>query len=171
MTVSLIIRPLTAVNFSPFGDVIDLSRSDIKTRAINDGTTTRFHRLSTLETEGAPGIVSIFRGQPRSFPYEIGMMERHPLGSQTFYPLSNRPWLVIAAEDYHGPRTPKVFLANGRQGITYRRNVWHHPLMALDEESDFLVIDRDDAESGDSNLEEHTYDHPFLLEKAVASGS
>jgi ureidoglycolate lyase len=36
----------------------------------------------------------------------------------------------------------KAFLATGSQGINYHRGVWHHPLLVLEDESDFLVIDR-----------------------------
>ena len=79
-------------------------------------------------------IINLFRGQPRSFPYEIDMMERHPARQPEFFvPLNDRPFLVVVSEDEGGkPGTPQVFLARGDQGVNYRRNVWHHPLMALD---------------------------------------
>jgi Ureidoglycolate hydrolase len=44
--------------------------------------------------------------------------------------------------------------------VNYRRNVWHHPLMALGQVSDFLVVDRDRPEA---NLEEFVYDTPYLI--------
>jgi ureidoglycolate lyase len=28
------------------------------------------------------------------------------------------------------------------QGVNYGRGVWHHPLIALDQSTDFLVVDR-----------------------------
>ena len=132
---------------------------------INDGTTERFHALAHAELDPhGTAIVSLFRGQPRSFPYSVTMMERHPLGSQAFYPIDNRPWLVIAAADDDGrPGRPQVFLAHGRQGVNYRANIWHHPLMALNEPSEFLVVDRDGE---GSNLEEFTYPEPFVIEGA-----
>jgi ureidoglycolate lyase len=37
---------------------------------------------------------------------------------------------------------PQAFLAQRSQGINLHRGVWHHPLFALDQVSDFLVIDR-----------------------------
>jgi ureidoglycolate lyase len=45
----------------------------------------------------------------------------------------------------------RLFRAEGHQGVHYRKGVWHHFLLALDEESDFLVVDR--AGPGD-NCEE-----------------
>ncbi|MFP5402573.1 MAG: ureidoglycolate lyase, partial [Gammaproteobacteria bacterium] len=35
-----------------------------------------------------------------------------------------------------------VFLARGDQGVNYATGVWHHPLLALEGVSDFLVVDR-----------------------------
>lgn len=155
----LTISPLTKAAFAPFGDVIEADPATI--RLINGGTTERFHRLGAVETEGEGAIISLFRGQPRRFPYAIGMMERHPLGSQSFQPVSGRSFLVAVAEDIGGrPGEPLVFLATGSQGVNYRRNIWHHPLMAIGEPSDFLVVDRDRPEN---NLEEFFYDTPYII--------
>jgi len=155
------VQPLTAEAFSPFGEVIEADPSTM--RLINGGTTERFHALFSPDVagEGARVIVNIFRGQPRAFPYEIGMMERHPLGSQSFSPLSRRPFLVAVSPDEGGrPGRPQVFLARADQGVNYRRNVWHHPLMAVGQASDFLVVDRDGP---GNNLEEYFFDSPFAI--------
>lgn len=157
----LTVEPLTATAFAPFGEVIEADPATM--RLINGGTTERFHALAAPEAAGEGGrlVVSIFRGQPRSFPYGLAMMERHPLGSQSFSPLSARAFLVAVSEDEGGrPARPRVFLARGDQGVNYRRNVWHHPLMALGAVSDFLVVDRDGP--GD-NLEEFFFDDPFTI--------
>lgn len=161
MTQLLSIQPLTAAAFSPFGEVIEADPSTM--RLINGGTTERFHALFAPEVsgEGARVIVNVFRGQPRSFPYEIGMMERHPLGSQSFSPLSGRSFLVAVSPDEGGrPGRPEVFLARPDQGVNYRRNVWHHPLMAIGAVSDFLVVDRDGP---GNNLEEHFFPTPYRI--------
>jgi ureidoglycolate lyase len=155
------IHPLTKSAFAPFGDVIEADPSSM--RLINSGTTERYHALAAAEAtgEGARVIVNLFRGQPRSFPYEISMMERHPLGSQSFSPVSGRPFLVVVSPDEGGkPGRPVVFLARGDQGINYRRNVWHHPLMSLEAISDFLVVDRDGP---GNNLEEFFFDDPYII--------
>ncbi|MBX9455495.1 MAG: ureidoglycolate lyase [Rhizobium sp.] len=158
---ALVIRPLTRAAFAPYGDVVEADPATM--RLINAGTTERYHALGHPEArgEGSALIISLFRGQPRSLPYLVDMMERHPLGSQSFHPLQDRPWLVVVAADVDGaPGIPQVFLATGRQGINYRANTWHHPLMALGEVSDFLVVDR----SGPgNNLEEYVYDQPFAI--------
>jgi ureidoglycolate lyase len=161
MTQTLSILPLTAAAFAPFGQVIEPDPATM--RLINSGTTERYHALGRAEAfgEGAEVIFNLFRGQPRAFPYKIDMMERHPYGSQSFHPLNCRPWLVVVAGDEGGrPGRPHVFLARGDQGINYRANTWHHPLMSLGEISEFLVVDRLGQEH---NLEEYFYPVSFII--------
>lgn len=130
--------------FAPFGEVIEASAA-VRHFTINAGNTERYHDLANIEP-GADGrvIVSIFRGQPRQLPFQVTMMERHPLASQAFMPLSGRPYLVVVAPAGPAPKVEdlRVFLARGDQGVNYAPGVWHHPLLALGEVSDFLVIDR-----------------------------
>lgn len=163
MSEILTIEPLDPDQFAPFGEVLDIRNAEL--RMINEGTTERYHALARTQIDTAgTAIVSLFRGQPRSFPYRVHMMERHPLGSQAFYPLADRPWLVIVAADVNGrPGKPRAFLAHGRQGVNYHANVWHHPLMALEQVSEFLVVDRDGE--GD-NLEEQAYPDAYVIETA-----
>jgi ureidoglycolate lyase len=158
---TLQIHPLTKFAFAPFGDVIEADPGSM--RLINGDTTERFHALAAAEAmgDGARIIINLFRGQPRAFPYEISMMERHPFGSQSFSPVSGRPFLVVVSPDEGGkPGKPQVFLARGDQGVNYRRDVWHHPLMSLEAPSDFLVVDRDGP---GENLEEFFFDEPYII--------
>ena len=78
-------------------------------------------------------------------------MERHPLGSQLFMPLSGAPWLVVVCTDPGVPSSYRAFAASGRQGVNYARNCWHHPLLVVADASPFIVIDR---KGPGSNLEE-----------------
>lgn len=140
-SVRLVAEPLTRAAFAPFGDVIEAAAAS-QSYAINAGTTQRFHDLATIDTTREHGrtIVSLFRAQPRELPFAVRMLERHPLGSQAFVPLSPRPYLVVVATDPSA--TPRAFLARDGQGVNYRPGTWHHPLLALEAVSDFLVIDR-----------------------------
>lgn len=164
---TLTARPLIREAFQPFGEVIE--EADAHHYPINNGTTERYHDLAKVDVAAAGGhpLISIFVGQPFTPPVAIGMMERHPLGSQAFMPLDNRPWLVAVAEndDHDRPGIPHVFFATGRQGVNYAPNVWHHPLISLHAESRFLVIDR----GGDgANLQEAVYEDGGFL--AVIDG-
>ena len=163
---------LTPEAFAPFGTVIEAGRGEV--RAINAGTCERHHALAAIEhAAGRRPILSIFRAQPRALPMELAMMERHPLGSQAFVPLSGEAWIaVVAPDEGGGPGAPRAFLAGGRQGVSYAANVWHHPLIALGGVRDFLVADADGPEP---NLEEADYPVPYMLaapgEAAAGAGA
>ena len=140
---TLPMEPLTREAFAPFGDVIELDGA--RHFPINGGTTERFHDLASIDVAQAGGraIVSVFRAQPRAWPLEIAMMERHPLGSQAFVPLRDgRYAVVVAPAGEFDPTQLRAFWVEGGQGVNYAKGVWHHPLLAFDRVSDFLVIDR-----------------------------
>ncbi|MDQ7989831.1 MAG: ureidoglycolate lyase [Candidatus Dactylopiibacterium sp.] len=138
------VEALTAQAFAPFGEVIEASDA-ARHFTINGGNTERFHDLARLDA-GPDGhlIASIFRGQPRALPFTVSMMERHPKGSQAFMPLSGRAYLVVVAPPGAPPvaASLRCFLARAGQGVNYAVGTWHHPLLALEAASDFLVIDR-----------------------------
>ena len=89
------------------------------------------------------------------------MVERHPLGSQAFLPMSETSFLVIVAPDDEGrPGTPLAFLTRPGEGIQIARNTWHGVLTPLAPPGLFAVIDR----IGDGpNLEEHWFDTPYTI--------
>jgi ureidoglycolate lyase len=66
------------------------------------------------------------------------------MSSQAFYPVQAQPFLVVVAPQGPLPDVGRirVFLSSGSQGVNYRRNTWHHSLIALDRKSTFLVVDR-----------------------------
>ena len=144
------IEPITAEAFAPFGEL--LTARDKADRMINEGRCERHHALATVQRGGGEAIISIFRSEPISLPYTCKLLERHPLGSQAFMPLSDRPWLSVVAPDEDGqPGQPRAFLVPKGMGVNLRAGVWHGVLTPLDEAADFLVVDRD----GDGeNLEE-----------------
>lgn len=137
-------QPLTAEAFAPFGEVIEAGPA-AEQRAINYGATTRFHDLAKVdvaEDSGTP-LISIFRSTPLERPVRVKIMERHPVASQAFMPLSARPYLVVVAPPGElDPEAIRAFLAGPGQGVNYARGTWHHYSLALDEVSDFLVVDR-----------------------------
>jgi ureidoglycolate lyase len=152
-------EPLTREAFRPFGDVVGMEGSAHFT--INQGFAERFNDLAHVDVTMEAGAtnVSLFLGQPRPQPIAIRLMERHPLGSQLFMPLQDRPWLVLVAGDVHDFGSYRAFRATGKQGVNYARNVWHHPLLVFDADSRFLIIDR---KGPGNNLEE-----VWLAEDAV----
>lgn len=144
------IEKLTKQAFSPFGDVVEIEGAQHYT--INQGFAERFNNLAKIDvnTEGGEVNVSIFTAVPRPTPIEIKLMERHPLGTQLFYPLQNEDWLLLVCHDPIVESSYRLFQATGTQGVNYARNTWHHPLLVLNN-SRFIIIDRKGA---GNNLEE-----------------
>lgn len=134
--------PLSKAGFSSFGEVIETD--GVEGSAINQGFAERFSDLARIDVAAEGGLVnvSIVTANPRSVPVAIKLMERHPLGSQIFYPLQDRPWLVLVCADPRDGASFQAFTATGRQGINYARNIWHHPLLVFDDDSRFFVVDR-----------------------------
>jgi Ureidoglycolate hydrolase len=159
----IIARPLTREAFAPFGDVIEADGT-VESFLINRAKCRRFHDLAKVDVTGenARVLINIFRGEPYPMPHRLDMVERHPLGSQAFMPLSPRPFLVTVAPDEGGrPGTPQAFIAAPGQGVNYARGTWHGVLTVIgDEPQDFIVVDR----GGDgNNLEEFYFDTPYVI--------
>ncbi|MEO9613537.1 MAG: ureidoglycolate lyase [Nitratireductor sp.] len=159
MTRAVTAQPLTREAFAAFGDVLDTDWPNHF--SINNGKCERYHDLARVEAAGpnARVLVSLFKATPYAFPLEIGMVERHPFGSQAFMPLSPAPFLVVVCPDGPGgPGAPHAFVTAPGQGVNYRRNTWHAVLTPIGAPQDFLVVDR----GGDgSNLEEFFFDAPW----------
>lgn len=152
-------RPLTQAEFAPFGDVIALK--DTPDKIINQGMCGRHHDLATLDfTDGRAGI-SLFDAEARQLPCEVALVERHPLGSQAFIPMSGTTFLVVVAEDDGGtPINIQAFITHPLQCANLHRGVWHGVLCPLGERGLYAVVDR--IGPGD-NLEEHWFDTPLIV--------
>ncbi|MDV2966536.1 ureidoglycolate lyase [Nitratireductor aquimarinus] len=152
---------LTRAAFAPFGDVIETEGAE--SFLINADKCRRFHDLATVETAGenARVLINIFRGTPYALPLRLSMVERHPLGSQAFMPLSPAPFLVIVCPDEDGrPGTPRAFITHPGQGVNYARGTWHGVLTPIAAPQDFVVVDR----GGDgNNLEEFHFQELFEI--------
>jgi ureidoglycolate lyase len=148
---------LTSEAFASFGEVLEVS--GVPDKILNRGKCGRWHDRARLDFADGRAGISMFQAEPRSLPYTLDMVERHPLGSQAFLPLSRHPFLVIVApETVDGPGEPRAFLTSGEQGINFRRGTWHGVLTPLHTPGLFAVVDR----IGDGlNLEEHWFDVPY----------
>ena len=151
--------PLTADGFAPFGDVLDCSGAPDK--MINAGLCGRFHDRAKIDVSDGHTGISIFNAVPRSLPYELTLLERHPEGSQAFIPMTSHGFLIITAEDDNGrPGRIHAFLSAPGQAINFHRGTWHGVLTPLHEPGLFAVVDR----IGDgANLEEVVLDTPVLI--------
>jgi len=154
MSRQVVIRPISATAFAPFGDLIEVSGEADK--IINQGQCGRYHDRANMSfTDGRAGI-SLFNANPRTLPHALDMVERHPEGSQAFIPMTHQPFLVIVAPDESGqPGQPQAFITQPGQAVNYHQGTWHGVLTPLHGPGLFAVVDR--IGEG-ANLEEHWFD-------------
>ncbi len=158
---SLVAEPLTAENFASFGEVIETRGRDCRT--INKGYADRYENLANLDvTDGGHPALSIFRARPVELPFSITSMECHPNASQGFIPTGNARFLVVVARaaKQFDKSDIRVFVTNGSQGVNYKRGVWHHFLLVIDQQQDFIVIDRS---APDDNTNEIQLNAPYPI--------
>jgi ureidoglycolate lyase len=164
MTRQILIEPLTAEAFAPYGDVIEAAGAP--SQMINRGKCGRYNDLARLAFDGPDGrpAISIFEAEPYALPLTLDMVERHPLGSQAFLPLSADPFLVVVAGDRDGvPDRPRAFMSHPGQGVNYHRGIWHGVLTPLGKKALFAVVDRLGA---GENLQEHWFEQGFTISAA-----
>ena len=158
-------QPLTRERFAQYGEVIE--SFDVDRAAMNAARFERFDDLCEVDT-GDSGRVAVSIAKCRvatSLPYRIDMIERHPLGSQAFVPLTPAKMIVVVGPPEQSVEASdlRAFVTNGRQGINYKRGTWHMPLIAFEAGQEFLIIDR---AAGEPNCDEHVLDEPVMLEES-----
>lgn len=150
----IIVEPLRAVAFEPFGKVL---------AGPGEPGRTRFNDFLENARADARVDLSIATLEPTGLPMLARILERHPYSSQTFVPLRAARYLVIVAPDQDdgGPdiERARCFLAEGSQGITYRRGVWHHGMTVLDDAAEMAILMWCDGGEGDEEFRE--LDAPF----------
>ncbi len=129
-------EPLNPEAFYPFGQVLE-SPAEPGRKFFND--------ILENSRKNAGVDLSIITISPLDrLPMRATELERHPYTSQTFIPIKVARYLVTVAPD-NPDGSPdlnrvKCFLADGKQGITYRRGVWHHDMTVLDETAEMAIL-------------------------------
>ncbi|KAI8145416.1 Allantoicase [Fennellomyces sp. T-0311] len=148
---SVVAEPLTAEEYAPYGEVIE-ARKNVNITGANQGTAEKFHHVAKV-TNAFPNNsgnlnLCVYHCRPaKELPFKVKLLERHPYSSQQFIPMtdgSTRGYLVVVAlnnpDGSPDLNTLKAFIASSKQGISYRRGVWHHPMIALENETDFACL-------------------------------
>ncbi len=161
MTVHLKTQLLTAEAFAPYGDV--MAADGAPDKLINQGRCGRYHDRARLDFSDGEAGISIFKGEVEMLPLALKMVERHPLGSQAFVPMSADSFLVVVARDEDGnPVDPIAFLTEPGQAINFHKGTWHGVLTPLAEPGLFAVVDR--VGTG-ANLEEHWFETDYIIDR------
>jgi len=144
----IIPQPLTRDAFAPFGDVIDVPNEP--------GRLYYEEALGNLRPTARPSLSVSLKPETRDRPLRAELLERHQFSSQTFMPLDVGRWLIVVAPHatQGGPDSARVraFIAEGRQGVTYKTDTWHHGLTVLDRPGRFAVFMWRDGSKGDEEF-------------------
>ncbi|MBT8083463.1 MAG: ureidoglycolate lyase [Gammaproteobacteria bacterium] len=161
-TIALRPVPLTRARFAPYGDVIDASHDAVQ--PMNEARFERFDDLCDVDLGDGGVAISVTRARTATvLPLRVDCVERHPLGSQAFVPLSPCTMVVVVAPPGEAVEAGdlRAFVTNGRQGINYHRGTWHMPLIAFEAGQEYLIVDRAGCEH---NCDEHELDTVVMLE-------
>ena len=154
----LIAQPLTANLYAPYGDVLMASPRGEAGLSGNQGTALRFPRLAGVvnaRPQKALPNLGIFRCSPRTmWPMGLALLEKHPLSTQVFVPMNASRYLGVVARGGDAPEleTLAAFVATGTQAITYLPGIWHHPMIALDTDTDFACLVWEDGTPDDCEV-------------------
>jgi ureidoglycolate lyase len=132
---------------------------------MNDARFDRFDDLCKIDIVEGEVAVSIARSRtPSTLPYLIDIVERHPLGSQAFIPLSPCKMIIVVAPPGESVESTdlQAFETNGKQGVNYSRGTWHMPLLAFTAQQRYLIIDRGGA---GPNCDIHELGEPVMLQE------
>ena len=125
---------IEASAFAPFGDVVRTLQTDGRNEWSSAFGNARANARISLYTSAVRAVC---------LPVELSVMERHPHSFQTFIPLDTSRYLICVAPNGAGDLPAldalRAFIVGAGTGITYRANVWHHPMMALDRPAQFAV--------------------------------
>ena len=133
-SITVQLEPLTPERFAQFGDVAARP------------THLRRRYLPTALDLAEDASLSLWISSAAatgSLPMHLNALERHPFSAQSFVPLDPGRYLVIACEPgidgQPDLQTLRAFRADGRQSVTFSRNVWHHSMTVLDAGMEFAV--------------------------------
>lgn len=175
MPVVLRTEPLTREAFAPFGYVISAERGDVTGKPANQGTAKRFDWLGAVE-DLRPGRsrlnLCMFRCSPRLvWPLRVEILERHPMTTQVIVPMTATRYVVLVGKRTEGGApdltTLRAFVARAHEGVAYHPGTWHHPLLALDRETDFTSLVWEDEGPRDCDLVTLAEDARPLVELVV----
>lgn len=96
--------------------------------------------------------VKVFRSQPVACERRpLALLEKHPCSTQLFIPMNASRYIALVALGGDEPdlATLAAFVVEGARGISYGPGVWHHPMLTLDKETDFVVFVHETGEEED----------------------
>ena len=171
----LVPQPIRVDAYAPFGDVLMASPRGEEGAVANLGLALRYDDVAELVNlrPAARLRTKIFRSRP--VPCEerpVALLEKHPRSTQIFVPMNGSRYLAVVAQGGDRPDldTLSAFVVGANQGISYRPGIWHHPMLALDQDTDFVALIHEDGTSDDCVELPREDGWPVLDLQAIARG-
>jgi ureidoglycolate lyase len=148
-------RPITVEAYAPYGRVLMASPRGEPGLTANLGTARRFDDLvDMVNTRGERAKLEVrcFRSSPVPLAKRaLALLEKHPHSTQLFIPMNASRYIALVALGGDEPdlATLQAFVVSGARGISYGPGVWHHPMITLDSETDFIVFVHEDGSPED----------------------
>ena len=156
---TIVAEPLTAEAFAPYGDVLEAVGTP--DQLVNRGRVGRYHNRAMLSADNAEFGLSLHLSEKREAPIQLNTMARHPLGSQTYIPMTQARYIITVAHDENNqPGQVLAFVVDGTQAINYHKNTWHGTLAPLADPGLFAVVD---YVGTSPNSEDFWFDRPYLV--------
>ncbi|KAF9202286.1 Allantoicase [Haplosporangium sp. Z 27] len=140
----------TAQKFSDVGYFANWRSPALNHEAITKSTRKSLDKVAPSEVVTATANLAIFQCYKPIENPEIGvkLLERHPYSSQLFVPMGgdgNGGYVIVVAKDRLSDGKPdlgtlKAFTVKNSQGVNYKANVWHHPMIVTERPVTFLTI-------------------------------
>ncbi|MBS7698702.1 MULTISPECIES: ureidoglycolate lyase [unclassified Chelatococcus] len=128
--------PLTAEAFAPYGEVL-AHKGETKQQPVPGA-------FDRTDDAPVPSLALLRIDAANALPVVIDRLERHPFSAQSFIPTEGGRCLIIvcdtATDGSPDIASTKAFISEKREGITYKRNVWHRSVTALEAPSQFAVV-------------------------------
>ena len=144
----LVLEPITAAAFAPFGDLL-------LPRPAGQDRHDLIEELRNTRPRARPRL-SFATVAPTALPFAPVKMERHVHSAQVFVPLDCASYLVLVAPqgkdglpDMAGLR---AFRVPGDAGINYRADTWHHGLSVLERVARFAILTFVDGTAADEEV-------------------
>ncbi|KAF9912675.1 Allantoicase [Linnemannia zychae] len=155
----------TAQKFSQIGQFSNLRSYALNDDAIVANGNKSLDKTCSPDLKPATANIAIFQCYKPVETKEIGvrLLERHSYSSQMFVPMGgdgNGGFVVVVAKDRSDGNpdlsTLKAFTVTNSQGINYKPNVWHHPMIVTGRPVTFLTITHESG-VGKDDCEEYWF--------------
>lgn len=160
--------PATPDTLAPFGywlgrdAPVDSTRSDFYGETVELRKPAQFVGDDTLDIT----VATVHRR-----PLRVSWLERHFLHTQTFIPLGGRPFVMVLAPPTDGDMPnlddARAFLFDGSAGVALHLGTWHEFPLALEDDTNIIVLIRRDTARDVAKVEGNEAHGPDLDKKDI----